>query len=176
MVYPEIVVAGCGNPLYGDDGFGPAVAQELHKFSFPDHILVIDAGMSAPEQIFPLLDPAITKKLIIVDIADFCSEPGSVTLLRPSDFPHGGIRDAHNGGIIGSLHNIREGFEITIIGCQPGRITDPAMEIGLSEEVKNAIPKTIRIIQALIGMTDTGSMGKLPEITDNRGKTGPNRF
>lgn len=150
MTYTNTVIAGCGNPLFGDDGFGSAVAEELQNFPFPAHIMAIDAGMSAPELLFPLLDPAVTKKIIIIDSVDFGGKPGSVVLLQPGDFPEGGIHDAHQGGIIGSLGTIRAGIEILVIGCQPGRIIYPEMEIGLSGEVNDAIPTTIRIIQDII--------------------------
>ncbi len=34
-LYPEIVVAGCGNPLYADDGFGIAVVESLQGLELP---------------------------------------------------------------------------------------------------------------------------------------------
>ena len=150
MTYIETVIAGCGNPLFGDDGFGPAVAEELQKFPFPDYVMAIDAGTSAPELVFPLLDPTVTKKIIIIDVVDFGAAPGTVVLLRPEDFPLKGIHDAQVGGIIGSLGTIRTGIEIVIVGCQPGIVTYPEMAIGLSGEVNDAIPRTVQIIRDLI--------------------------
>jgi len=76
MLYPEIVITGCGNPLFADDGFGPAVAEELSKFKLPDNVKVIDAGLGGPHFIFTLIDPEVTKRLIIIDIADFGAQPG----------------------------------------------------------------------------------------------------
>ncbi|RPJ53543.1 MAG: coenzyme F420 hydrogenase, partial [Methanobacteriota archaeon] len=40
-LYPEIVVAGCGNPLFADDGFGPAVVEALKELTLPDNVKVI---------------------------------------------------------------------------------------------------------------------------------------
>ena len=82
MLYPEIVVAGCGNPLFADDGFGPAVIEELQKLTLPDNVKVVDAGLGGPHFIFTMLDPEVTKRLVIVDIADYGAEPGSITKLR----------------------------------------------------------------------------------------------
>ena len=79
MLYPEIVVAGCGNPLFADDGFGPAVIEEMEKLTLPDNVMIVDAGLGGPHFIFTLLDPEVTKKLVIVDIADYGAEPGSIT-------------------------------------------------------------------------------------------------
>ena len=76
MLFPEIVIAGCGNPLFADDGFGPAVIEEMQNLSLPDNVMIVDAGLGGPHFIFTLLDPEVTKKLIIVDIADYGAETG----------------------------------------------------------------------------------------------------
>jgi coenzyme F420 hydrogenase subunit delta len=152
MLYPEIVVAGCGNPLFADDGFGPAVIEELQKLTLPDNVKVVDAGLGGPHFIFTLLDPEVTKRLIIVDIADYGAEPGSITKLRIEDLPPGSYRDAHSWDLAEPLQRIKDKIDITIIGCQPKRVTDPDMEIGLSDEVSKAIPKAVRIVLETIGV------------------------
>ena len=152
MLYPEIVVAGCGNPLFADDGFGPAVIEELQKLTLPDNVKVVDAGLGGPHFIFTLLDPEVTKRLIIVDIADYGAEPGSITKLRIEDLPPGSYRDAHSWDLAEPLQRIKDRIDITIIGCQPKRVTDPDMEIGLSDEVSKAIPKAVRIVLETIGV------------------------
>jgi coenzyme F420 hydrogenase subunit delta len=162
MTYTDTIIAGCGNPLFGDDGFGPAVAEELQNFPIPAHVMAIDAGTSAPELVFPLIDPAVTKTIIIIDIVDFGAEPGSIVLLRPGDFPQGGFHDAHKMGIIGSLGDIRTGIEVLIVGCQPGHVPYPDMEIGLSDKVRNAIPETIRVVRNLIGTEDISLIKDCP--------------
>jgi len=152
MLYPEIVIAGCGNPLFADDGFGPAVIEELQKLTLPDNVKVVDAGLGGPHFIFTLLDPEVTKRLIIVDIADYGAEPGSITKLRIEDLPPGSYRDAHSWDLAEPLQRIKDRIDITIIGCQPKRVTDPDMEIGLSDEVSKAIPKAVRIVLETIGV------------------------
>jgi coenzyme F420 hydrogenase subunit delta len=152
MLYPEIVVAGCGNPLFADDGFGPAVIEELQKLTLPDNVKVVDAGLGGPHFIFTLLDPEVTKRLVIVDIADYGAEPGSITKLRIEDLPPGSYRDAHSWDLAEPLQRIKDRIDITVIGCQPKRVTDPDMEIGLSDEVSKAIPRTVRIVLETIGV------------------------
>lgn len=152
MLYPEIVIAGCGNPLFADDGFGPAVIEELQKLTLPDNVKVVDAGLGGPHFIFTMLDPEVTKRLVIVDIADYGAEPGSITKLRVEDLPPGSYRDAHSWDIAEPLQRIKDSVDITIIGCQPKRVTDPNMEIGLSDEVSKAIPKAVRIVLETIGV------------------------
>jgi coenzyme F420 hydrogenase subunit delta len=153
MLYSEIVIAGCGNPLFADDGYGPAVIEEIKtKHTLPDNVTVIDAGLGGPHFIFTLLDPEVTKKLIIVDVADYGGMPGQITRLKPDDLPPGAYRDAHSWDLAEPLQRIKDQIEVTIIGCQPARVTAPEFEEGLSDEVKKAIPKTIRVILEIIGV------------------------
>ena len=152
MLFPEIVIAGCGNPLFADDGFGPAVIEEMQKLTLPDNVAIIDAGLGGPHFIFTLLDPAVTKKLVIVDIADFGAEPGSIAKFRVEDLPPGAYRDAHSWDLTEPLQRIKDQIEITIIGCQPARVTAPEFDIGLSEELQSVMPKMIRVILETIGV------------------------
>lgn len=168
MLYPEIVIAGCGNPLFADDGFGPAVIEELQKLTLPDNVKVVDAGLGGPHFIFTLLDPEVTKKLVIVDIADYGAEPGSITKLRVEDLPPGSYRDAHSWDLAEPLQRIKDRIDIIVIGCQPARVTDPEMEIGLSDEVSKAIPKTVRIVLETIGV-DYGTAIKCLQEERQRG-------
>jgi coenzyme F420 hydrogenase subunit delta len=152
MLYPEIVIAGCGNPLFADDGFGPAVVEELQKHTLPDNVTVIDAGLGGPHFIFTLLNPEVTKRLVIIDIADFGAEPGSIATFRVEDLPPGSYRDAHSWDLTEPLQRIKDQMDITVIGCQPKRVTDPDMEIGLSDEVSHAIPRTVQYVLEMIGV------------------------
>jgi coenzyme F420 hydrogenase subunit delta len=163
MLFSEIVIAGCGNPLFADDGFGPAVIEEMQKLKLPDNVKLIDAGLGGPHFIFTLLDPEVTKHLVIVDIADFGAEPGSITNLRVEDLPPGAYRDAHSWDLSEPLQRLKDHIKITIIGCQPKRVTSPEFEIGLSDEIIEAIPKTIRIILETIGVNYGTSIECLQE-------------
>ena len=43
----DCLVLGCGNPLIGDDGFGPAVIQQLEEaYAIPESVACIDVGTS----------------------------------------------------------------------------------------------------------------------------------
>jgi coenzyme F420 hydrogenase subunit delta len=152
MAYTEIVIAGCGNPLFADDGFGPAVAEELSRLNLPDTVKVVDAGLGGPHFIFTLLNPEVTKRLIIIDIADFGGTPGELASFRVEDLPPGSYRDAHSWDLTEPLQRIKDDIDITVIGCQPKHVTAPEFEMGLSEEVQNAIPTTVRFVLELIGV------------------------
>jgi coenzyme F420 hydrogenase subunit delta len=152
MLYPEIVITGCGNPLFADDGFGPAVVEELLKLELPDNIKVIDAGLGGPHFIFTLINPEETKRLIIIDIADFGAEPGELALFRVEDLPAGSYRDAHSWDLTEPLQRLKDHVDIMVVGCQPKHVTAPEFELGLTEEVSNAVPRTVRKVLDLIGV------------------------
>jgi len=152
LLYTETVIAGCGNPLFGDDGFGPAVAEALQRFYFPENIRIIDAGTSGPAMIFDILDPAATKHLIVIDCADFGAQPGTIRVFNLSYPVPAGIRDAQPGGIIAALSDLAPHIKITIIGCQPRENTWPELKIDLSDEVARAIPMATRTVLELLDM------------------------
>nr|WP_319540719.1 coenzyme F420-reducing hydrogenase, FrhD protein [uncultured Methanospirillum sp.] len=149
MFFPETVITGCGNPLYADDGFGPAVIQSLKKCSLPAGVKAVDAGTGGNEFVFSLLDPMITRRLIVVDAADFGAKPGTLTLISISDLPAGRITDHRPGGVAETLIMMKDVIEILLLGCQPGLVTYPDMHIGLSPEVRAAIPLACQAISEM---------------------------
>lgn len=65
----ESVVFGCGNPLFGDDGFGPAVIEHLcEHYAVPPDAACLDAGTAVRDFLFDiLLSPQKPRQIIIVD-------------------------------------------------------------------------------------------------------------
>lgn len=149
-MFPKTIVAGCGNPLFADDGFGPAVASELQQRVLPKNVVVLDAGTSANYFLFPLLDPQMNETLILVDSVDFGARPGSIARFGPELSSFGRFRDAHKGGISEYVRSLSSRYAVTLVGCQPGRVTYPYLEIGLSEDVKHAVPEAVSIVMELL--------------------------
>ncbi|PKG32078.1 coenzyme F420-reducing hydrogenase, FrhD protein [Methanoregula sp.] len=150
LIFPKTIIAGCGNPLFADDGFGPAVVRELQQLVLPKTVVVLDAGTSANYFLFPLLDTEVTEAIILIDSIDFRARPGSIARFGPEPFPFGRLRDAHPGGIAEWIHHLSNRYSVTLVGCQPCRVTYPYLEIGLSEEVKNAVPEAVKIVLELL--------------------------
>ena len=52
----ENLIVGCGNILFGDDGFGPKVIEYMkeNNVEIPGDTCLIDGGTSAPHYIFTL--------------------------------------------------------------------------------------------------------------------------
>ena len=154
MLFQEIVICGCGNPLFADDGFGPAVVEELQKLDLPENVKVIDAGLGGPHFLFTLLAQSDepVKHLFIIDIADFGGNPGDIAIISPDDLPPGKYRDAHSWDLVEPIHQLKNRVKIDIIGCQPKWVSEPESELGLSEEVTEAIPRTVQLVLKMIGV------------------------
>ncbi|NYT05551.1 MAG: coenzyme F420-reducing hydrogenase, FrhD protein [Methanomicrobiales archaeon] len=159
--YSEIMVVGCGNPLQTDDGFGPAVVSELKKLALPGNVKVLDAGLAGPHYLFTLMaqSDAPVKKLVIVDILDFGGEPGQIAKITPDLLPPGSYTDDHSWGLKEPLRVLADRVEIVILGCQPecielSRISneDEEYEFWVTDTVKKAIPKAVRIVLDEIGV------------------------
>jgi coenzyme F420 hydrogenase subunit delta len=171
MMQSEIVVVGCGNPLFGDDGFGPAVIEEMEKLTLPDNVTIQDGGAGAPHFIFNFLTPETTKKLVVVDIADFNAKPGSISKISGNALKPGAYIDPHSWDGVDQLCRISATIDTTVVMCQPAKVIkkgDADVEIGLSEEVKNAIPKAIQVILETIGV-DYGTTINLQKEGSQRG-------
>lgn len=144
----EILVVGCGNVLFKDDGFGPATIDEIEKNleerPLPSNVMTIDAGTSAPHYIFSLPNP-LWKKIVILDIADFGGKPGDIKILSKDEVPQGKYQDPHSVSVADPLDELQE-VEIVIIACQPEKVSSPFVEYGLSDSVLKAIPEAIDIV------------------------------
>jgi coenzyme F420 hydrogenase subunit delta len=171
MLQSEIVIVGCGNPLFGDDGFGPAVIEEMEKITLPDNVTIQDGGAGAPHFIFNFLNPEVTKKLIVVDIADFNAKPGSISRITGKDLKPGAYIDPHSWDGVDQLCRISEQIDTTVVLCQPSKIIvkgDAEVDMELSDDVRNAIPKAIQVILETIGV-DYGTTINLQEERRQRG-------
>ena len=151
-LYSEIVVAGCGNPLYADDGFGPAVVENMKYLELPENVTVVDAGLGGPHFIFTLLNPESTKTLIIVDIADFGGEPGELRWLSVDELPRGSYLDAHSWDLTEPLQIIKDDIRIRVLACQKKYVSAPEMVIGITDEVQRVIPDAVSEILKEIRM------------------------
>ncbi|MCL2156966.1 MAG: coenzyme F420-reducing hydrogenase, FrhD protein [Methanobrevibacter sp.] len=151
----ETLVVGCGNILFKDDGFGPEVINALEDYfkdkEMPKETMFIDAGTGATHFIFTLPHEK-WKKLIVVDVVEFNAEPGTLKLFSPYDMPKGAYENVHSWPVEEPLHDLAENIEVVIVGCKPKEISVPNVEMGLTDPVKNAIPKAIEMILKEIGV------------------------
>ncbi|MDI6702576.1 coenzyme F420-reducing hydrogenase, FrhD protein [Methanothermobacter wolfeii] len=152
----EILVVGCGNILFKDDGFGPEVIKGLEEYfkdrEKPDNVMFIDAGTGGPHFVFSLPHEQ-WKKMIVVDVVEFNAEPGTLRKFDVTEIPKGSYENMHTWPVSQPLHELSERIDVVVIGCKPGEVSAPNVEMGLTPPVKEAVPRAIQMILKEIGVS-----------------------
>jgi hydrogenase maturation protease len=168
-----VLVAGVGNVLMSDDGFGVEVIRRLSGQQLPEDVEVVDIGIRGMHLAYQLLDGY--RALLIVDATERGGTPGELYLLEHdlSGTPPGaddetpvGVPDAHGMtpdavlALLGSLATAN-GLEPTagldrvlVLGCEPATVEDG---IGLSEPVAAAVDRAVRAVLNLVSELSEGS-------------------
>lgn len=154
MYAGQIKVIGCGNLLFGDDGFGPAVISCLQEELETDpEVELVDAGTSAGELLLDaFLGESEIKTIILIDAMDLGQSPGTVKEVSVEDIPSL-KRDDFSVHQFPSLDLIleltRKGVDVRVVGCQVETIPEEVC-FGLSEIVVSAVPKAALMINDMI--------------------------
>lgn len=156
----RVLVAGIGNVLRGDDGFGPAVIQALQALpGLFDGVRAVEMGIGGLGLVHELMDGY--DLLILIDAVNRGGTPGSLYMLEPevpdpADLPdlarHELATDMHEAVPERALIVARAAGVlppvVRIVGCQPGDTDAFSME--LSGPVRQAVPKAVAAILALM--------------------------
>ena len=141
-----VLILGCGNVLFGDDGFGCAVAEHLQThFEVPESVCLLDAGTSVRKLLFTLcLSAARPRRILIVDAVDVGRAPGEWFEIDPAEIPVVKLDDfsLHQLPTSNLLRELQEqaGVEVRVLACQTGPLPDQVCP-GLSEAVRRALPQ-----------------------------------
>ncbi len=151
----KTLVLCCGNRFFGDDGFGPAVAELLQtKYRVPEEIYVMDVGTGVRKILFTLMldgsivsgpgipAPLAAKTVVLVDAVDKGKRPGELMELTIDEVPPEKTDDfsmhqVPSSNLVKTL--IERGFNVRILACQVARIPD-SIDPGLSPAVASAVP------------------------------------
>ena len=159
-----VLVAGVGNVLRGDDGFGIAVVQQLaQRADLPSTVKVVEVGIGGISLVQELLDGYDV--LLIVDAVDRGGPPGTIYLLEPevpdlSQWPFEQRQD-----FLADMHMTTPARALILakalgvfpprvymLGCQPTTCDD--LIIGLSPPVQDAVaPGVERLIGELLRLS-----------------------
>lgn len=182
MSDPQILVAGIGNLLLGDDGFGVETVRRLAACPLPEGVVVQDFGIRGLDLAYALLDPY--EALILVDIASRGEAPGTLYLIEP-EVPPGGTAtlDAHGMDPVKVLALARTlgatPIPTYLVACEPGFLPDPESEdvvMELTSPVTAAIEEAIQMVITLIekikqGEDQAGRRSSREEVNANETKT-----
>jgi coenzyme F420 hydrogenase subunit delta len=151
----QVMIIGCGNVLFGDDGFGPAVIERLQTdYRLPDKMVAVDAGTAAGEILLDaLLGEETPGTLIIVDAMDFGREPGTVEEIPLEALPVNKRADfsVHQFPAFDILKELKErrGVDLRLLGCQVESLPQEICQ-GLSARVSRAVGKTAKYIFEMV--------------------------
>jgi coenzyme F420 hydrogenase subunit delta len=147
----DTLVLGCGNELFGDDGFGPAVARRLaDSQEAPRSVVALDVGTSVRHVLFNIvLSPLRPRRIIVVDAVDQGRRPGEVWTMKARDLPEVKCDDfsMHQLPTSNLLRELDElgGVEVTCVVAQvsplPGEVRP-----GLSTPLRGAVPLAVEMI------------------------------
>lgn len=140
------VILGCGNVLFGDDGFGCALVDYVEQHSdVPDSVCLLDAGTGVRKLLFTMcLSEVRPQRLLLLDAFDDGREVGEIFAVDPSQIPAVKLDDfsLHQIPTSNLLRELEEqcGVEVRVLACQTGTLPDH-IEPGLSPPVQQALPR-----------------------------------
>jgi len=136
----KIVIVGIGNPLRGDDGFGPALIQRLQgKVSS----ICIDAGI-APENYVGRIVQEDPDTILLVDAAHLGLKRGQYRILQSADILKCGLttHDMSSRMLIEFLGN-QTHADVFMLGVQP-------QNVSLGEVMSDCLVETLDEVATLI--------------------------
>jgi hydrogenase maturation protease len=145
----RVLVAGVGNVLRGDDGFGPAVVGRLG--TLPDGVRVVETGIGGVALLQELL-AAPLEGLVVVDALDRGADPGTVFVLEPDVAEAEHVADVHlaNPDRVLSMARTMGALppRVAIVGCQPQDADELAQT--LTPVVERAVGTAVRLVHETV--------------------------
>ncbi|MBU1565425.1 MAG: hydrogenase maturation protease [Proteobacteria bacterium] len=156
----KTMIFGCGNLIMGDDGFGPAVIEQLQKhYDLPVGVQAIDAGTCVREYLFDflLMEEGRPEKIIVLDAVDFTDrQPGEVFEILPEQIPAKKIHDfsLHQFPTVNLLQELAEntGIKVQILAAQIKFIPEEIAP-GLSPVMTHAVTETCEKLSQILSFT-----------------------
>lgn len=145
------LIAGFGNVLRGDDGFGVEVLRRLaDRGVASEFVELLDVGTGGIRLAQELMTPY--DKLIIIDAATRGGTPGSVYTLIVDDVRTSREIDMHTTVPSRALEVARAlgplPSQIFLVGCEPDVVDTWTME--LSPAVSSAVDQAIQEVEKLL--------------------------
>ena len=153
LQHVRVVVAGVGNLLRGDDGFGVEVARALLRQQPPPGVTVLDIGIGGIHLVQELFEKV--DLLVVIDAVEIGRPPGTVAVIRPTIREPTGpddLADIHYANperalmLAGALGVLP--IETWLVGCQP--FDAQRVGEGLSAEVTGAIEPAAAEVRMLV--------------------------
>lgn len=127
-----------GNPLHGDDGFGPAVYERLAARRWPDDVSLSDAGTAGPTALalFEGFD-----EIVVVDASSPAGRPGRIWRPSRDEVFAEAVSTGHGVGVGHLIRCVEATFvpvpAISFVAVEAASAT--SFRMGLSEPVARAV-------------------------------------
>lgn len=147
----RVLVAGMGNVLREDDGFGVRVAERLLEEGVPPAVTVREVGTGGIHLVQELMEGYDV--FVLVDTVDRGGEPGDVSLLEPRVPETEELSEEDRASVLADTHYtvpakvlvVAKALDALpartyILGCQP-RSVELGLEMG--DEVTGAVDRAV---------------------------------
>lgn len=170
MVSARVLVAGVGNVLTGDDGFGVRVVDAMMgRDELPESVHLLDVGIGGIHMVQELMDGY--DGLVIVDAVERDGAPGTVWVLEPIIPEIEDLADGTRTELLAETHYAVPAKALTlakalgvlpdrvrIVGCQPGPIE---LGEGLSPALDTAVEEAIGRVREIVAEWCAPSTGEV---------------
>ena len=155
------LVAGVGNVLRGDDGFGVAVAERLARASLPAGVTVVETGIAGIALVQEL--QCGWDSLVLVDAVDRGRPPGTVMVIEPEVVDVQQLSWKERNDLIADMHLATPDRVLVlaralgalpawvrIVGCQPtdAESVKEGLSVVVSAAVDIASAEVLRLLEA----------------------------
>lgn len=155
----KVLVAGVGNVLRGDDGFGVVAAQRLASRPSPAEVRVVEVGIGGIHLVQELMDA--TDALIVLDAVDRGRPPGTVVVIRPTVIDVDALPPDRRREELADMHwaTPERAFMLAralgilpektwVVGCQA--MSTDGLGQGLSPEVEGAVEPALGEVRRMV--------------------------
>lgn len=157
----RVLVAGMGNELLGDDGFGIAAARACSASGLGPEVTVVEAGIAGIGLVQDLMEGY--EVVVILDAVDRGAAPGSLHTLEITVPDLERVDPDERERLVMDMHYtvpsrvmlLAQALDVLpehayLVGCQPHRTE---LAIGLSPAVSAAIGPAVERVRHLVAMT-----------------------
>ncbi len=136
----RILIAGVGNLLRADDGFGVQVARRLQEVTLPEGVKVVETGIAGIVLVNELQEG--WDALVIVDTVDLDRPPGHVVLIEPDVVDVHELSWSERHDLLADMHLTTPDRALMLakaLGVLPARV----LEVGCIPEDPHAVGETL---------------------------------
>jgi hydrogenase maturation protease len=148
-----ILVAGIGNMLLGDDGFGVEVVRRLGARARAG-VRVVDFGIRGLDLAYALLEP--WDAVVLIDAARGQRAPGTLWVVEPQVGDSDAGLELHGVDPVRVLQTARAlgapPTPLRVVCCEPATVVedDDSLSMELSAQVAAAVDPAVALVESLI--------------------------